>query len=185
MIAVLPTFTYFICSNKIGKVCNIALFWLSHLLCTNVRSMTVINLNCSAESFDQGRRLMIKVNNEKQQIFEVLKPLEEFEDLTVGHEEYGLVGCMTAFLFNHLPPLKLDDWPPEMTRPCGGQEELLRKLTREAGTEPPIEKGQYSEGVTLLCRWRHVQRLLSLEVFDPSKCCVENAAKSTISVNAR
>ena len=146
--------------------------------------MTVINLNCSAESFDQGRRLMIKVNNEKQQIFEVLKPLEEFEDLTVGHEEYGLVGCMTAFLFNHLPPLKLDDWPPEMTRPCGGQEELLRKLTREAGTEPPIEKGQYSEGVTLLCRWRHVQHLLSLEVFDPSKCCVENAAKSTISVNA-
>ena len=107
-------------------------------------SLTALDIHVlRMESFNQGHRLMIRVDEEKQQIFEVLKPLQPFKDLIVGHDTHGFKGCMTAFLFNSLPPLKLDHWSPETLRPCGTQF-LLRKLTREAGTEPTPEQGLIS-----------------------------------------
>ena len=78
---------------------------------------------------------MVRVDENKQQIFELLKPLEEFLELKIGHETHGFQGCMTGFLFNQLAPLKTDQWPQEMLKPCGGPKELLRNLmTREAAS---------------------------------------------------
>ena len=77
---------------------------------------------------------MVRVDENKQQIFELLKPLEEFLELKIGHETHGFQGCMTGFLFNQLAPLKTDQWRQEMLKPCGGPRELLRKMTREANS---------------------------------------------------